>query len=268
MSGPLLSVQNLEVGYTGRPLTKPLTFSVGAGQMWALIGRNGSGKTTLLRTLLGLMPPRGGRVERAHGLRVAYVPQRITIDESVPARVRDLVESGHDTRWSFLRPGRAARRAAADRALQTCGASELADCRFRDLSEGQKQRVLVARALASAPQLLVLDEPASAMDQHAEHALFALLDDLCRDGSLGIVLVSHHVDFTLHHATHVALIDRDPTCVATGTVAHVAASTAFRTRYGVPPRDIYCEDETHDHAGHEHAGLEHSGHEHAGHDHV
>ncbi len=229
----LLSAENLEIGYAGRAMLPPVSFAVEAGQMWALIGRNGSGKTTLLRTLLGLIPRVGGRLARPGGTRIGYVPQRLDMDLSVPMRALDLVRGGQDTGWSFLDPRVPLRgRAAVRRALSDTGAEPLSSRPFATLSEGQKQRVLMARALAPDPGLLVLDEPTSAMDAAAEETTFDLVEALIRGRNLGVIVVAHHLAILARRATHLVYLDADCGLVLAGPTAEVARNHTFVEHYG------------------------------------
>ncbi len=229
----LLRTESLEVGYARRALLPEVTFAVAAGELWALIGQNGSGKTTLLRTLLGLLPRVGGRIIWGSEAQVGYVPQRSTVDQDIPSRVVDLVGLGVDRGRSFLDPFYLRKhRDDVEQAMRDTNVLELANHRFSALSEGQKQRVLMARALASNPRLLVLDEPTSAMDVVAEESILSLLNTLRDKRDLGVLLVSHHLPIVAAHATHAMLVDKDNALVEHGTMAEIAASPECRARYG------------------------------------
>jgi zinc transport system ATP-binding protein len=234
MSGAvLITLHDLVLGHGGRAILPPLTTAIHAEETWALVGRNGSGKTTLLRTLLGLLPRVGGSIERRPGLAVTYVPQRGDYDLTVPARVHDFVRGGLDRDWTFLRPGRFWRhRDAIEAAMAETDVTRIAHRRFAELSEGQKQRVLIARALVSEPQVLVLDEPTSAMDTVAERAVFELLDRLRRGRGLAIVMASHQMAFLPSFATHAVFVDRDHGVVRAGAAAEVARDVHFQSHYG------------------------------------
>ena len=229
----LLAAHALQIGYHGRAALPPIDFRVEAGQMWALIGRNGSGKTTLLRTLLGLLPRVGGGLERGGGARIGYVPQRLEMDLSVPMRSLDLVRGGQDTGYSFLNPMAPFRaRASLQRALSDTGAADFAGRQFSTLSEGQKQRVLLARALSMDPALLVLDEPTSAMDAAAEATAFELISTLMARRNLGVIVVAHHLAVLAQRATHLVYLDADCRLVLAGPAEQVAHDPRFVEHYG------------------------------------
>jgi len=235
---PLLSVDALVVGYQGHPLLPPINAQVRRGELWALVGRNGSGKTTLLRTLLGLLPPVGGHLHWGRRARVTFIPQRGEHEAAMPARAIDMVRSGVDRGWSFVNPFFvASRRAAIALALDETDAHALAGEVFTTLSEGQKQRVWLARALASSPDAILLDEPTSALDAVAERKTFELLDRLRREHDLGLLLASHHMAFVPRFATHAILVDRDDHVALAGTMDEILASSTYRKHYAADVRD-------------------------------
>ncbi|MEZ4472682.1 MAG: metal ABC transporter ATP-binding protein [bacterium] len=229
---PLLATVGLRVGYDGHSLLPAIDLRIEAGQIWALIGRNGGGKSTLLRTLLGLQARVGGRIDRRPGLRVAYVPQRGDHDLAVPGRVIDVVRGGLDRGWSFLRPRALLDHGGVDRALEATSMAGLARHRFSTLSEGQKQRVLVARALAGDPHILLLDEPTSAMDPVNEEAIFSLLHDLSHQRDLAILVASHQMSFVPRFASHVVMVDKDDGLLEIGDRVAVLSCAACRRKYG------------------------------------
>jgi zinc transport system ATP-binding protein len=219
------------VGHGGRALLPPLDLELGRGELWAILGRNGSGKTTLFRTLLGLLPPVGGSLERASVLTVSYVPQRTSLDPIFPALARDVVMMGLERGWSFL-GGRGDARARATEALARAGATALSARPFRSLSEGQKQRVLLARTLAARPQLALMDEPTSAMDEVAERETLQHLDWLRREHGTAVLVVSHQLGALRAVADHALLLDASCGEVVVGKIDEVMAHPVFTHAYG------------------------------------
>ncbi len=227
----LMNIRDLAIGYQGRPILPPLTLTVAPGELWAVIGPNGAGKSTFLRTILGLQPPLAGAIERGDGA-IGYVPQRSEIDPAVPQRVIDLVRMGVERGWRVLDPLAARRNPAVQVAMRDTDVTALARTQWRRLSEGQKQRALLAQALAGEPKLLVLDEPTSAMDMHAEAGIFAVLERLRMERQLGIVVISHHLALLARYATHVLLLDKDERLALVGDRQTVLRHPAFMERYG------------------------------------
>lgn len=225
----LLAAVDLAVGYGGKAILPPVTFEIRPGELWLLVGRNGSGKSTLLRTLMGLSSPISGGVRRPPQGGIAFIPQRQNRDPALPLRAVDLVEEGLESGRSFLRPLRAKpARTAALAALDRVDAAPLALKPFRDLSEGQKQRVLMARALVSEPLLFVADEPTAAMDLQAEREALDLLARLRRDAGTAVLLVSHHVPSALAVADSLIVVDAEAQAVIVGPRAEVARHPLVR----------------------------------------
>jgi zinc transport system ATP-binding protein len=175
-----------------------IDFRLDEGDFLALIGDNGSGKTTLVRVLVGLLPLTAGTLEvfsvpasrfrERH--RIGYVPQRFAASTGVPATVFEVVISGRAGRVGLGRRYGVEDRRLAIAALQTVGLSHRRSDPVASLSSGQQQRVLIARALAAGPDVLILDEPASSLDQESQDALAATLGHL-RDEGRSVLLVAH-----------------------------------------------------------------------------
>jgi zinc transport system ATP-binding protein len=229
----LVHAKSLAVGYNRKSILPPITFEVGEAEVWGIIGPNGSGKSTLLKSLLGLLKPVTGSLILGEGVKIGYVPQRTGLDLAVPARVVDVVRGGVDRGWSFLNPLYPIQhKAQVERAMEDTHVTTLAHQQFSTLSEGQKQRVMIARALAGDPSLLVLDEPTSAMDAGAERVMFELLGELRATRDLAILLVSHHLPVLGEFATHAIYVDRDKSFIQSGNIATVCACEPCVARYG------------------------------------
>lgn len=230
----LLRCERLVVGHRGRPLLPPCDAAIRRGALTVVVGRNGSGKSTFFRTVLGLLPPVSGRVERpTPGVRLSYVGQAMTLDRVLPLRARDIVAWGLLSRWSFLgSPQRRRADEACAQALAEAGATELAERPFRDLSEGQKQRVLLARMLASRPDVAFLDEPTAAMDAVAEEQTIEHLAHLAHDRGLAVVLITHVLGLAERVADEAVFLDRDDGVVVVGPPATVFTHPSFRRQFG------------------------------------
>lgn len=233
------------IGYRA-PLLPPLDLAVRAGATLGVLGPNGAGKTALLKSMLGLLPLLGGRrvLPQGRPLRVGYVPQRDRLDASWPLSVLDVVLMG---RTSLLGPlrwfGERDRRAARD-ALAEIGVGELADRPLYALSGGQHQRVLIARAIAAEPELLVLDEPTSAMDPAAERVLLELVQRLKAAHNLSVVLVTHQLTAVANFASEVALVDRERRVFEVGPVRQMIDPARLAGLYGREVRVVEVAGQT------------------------
>lgn len=195
---PILSCEELTVQYGSQLALDHLTFSVEAGDYLCIVGENGSGKTTLMKTLLGLQSPQSGSIHY-HGItarNIGYLPQQLAIQKDFPASVREVVYSGGLSGNGFLPYYTKAQRLRAEEMLDRVHSLDLLHRSYRTLSGGQQQRVLLARALTAADRLLLLDEPAAALDPTASAELYALIDSLHREG-ITILMVSHDLTAAL-----------------------------------------------------------------------
>jgi ABC-type Mn2+/Zn2+ transport system ATPase subunit len=234
MSGrsSIIAARGLSVGYKGQPILPPFELEIRNREFWGLLGRNGSGKTTVIRTLLGLLPKIGGELERSPAALLSYVPQRFELDPMVPNRVLDFVRSGRDRGWSFLDPRPARDEEALERALRDAHCEDLAREQLSQLSEGQKARAVLARALIANPNVLILDEPTSSVDAITERAVYELLDGLRRDRDLALMVVSHRSELFLGRATHAIYVDRAAGSVQVGEFDTVTRSPSFVAGHG------------------------------------
>jgi ABC-type Mn2+/Zn2+ transport system ATPase subunit len=198
---PLLRVEDLAIGWHGRPVAAGIGFAVGEGDWWCVVGKNGSGKTTLLKTLLGELAPLAGRIasepDVASRRRLAFVPQQQTLRPSLPTTVFEFVATG----LVDLGLGRAARRARVARALARVGFGARAAQSFWTLSGGERQRAFVARALAREPLLLLLDEPTSGLDPDGREQFAQDLEGMRKEG-VAIWMITHDLVLAQRHATH------------------------------------------------------------------
>ena len=197
---PVLALHGASIGYAERAVVRDVDLTVRAGDVVAVLGANGSGKTTLVRGVLGLAAVLSGEVELfGHPLgdvrdraRVGYVPQRHTVGGAIPSTVREVVTSGRLPRLGLLGRPRAADKAAVHDAIEAVDLLPLADTDVAALSGGQQRRVLIARALASEPDLLIMDEPTAGVDQASQQALARTVARLAERG-VTMVIVTHEV---------------------------------------------------------------------------
>lgn len=231
----LAEARGLTVSIDGRVVLDHVDISVSRGEIVTVIGINGSGKTTLLRALMGAIPTDRGQVTRRSGLRVGYAPQRLAIDRTLPLTVAQ-----------FLRLGTNATRDAIATALTEVGAENLAESQLAVLSGGELQRVLIARALARAPDLLVLDEPMSGIDVTGQGDLYKLIGDIRDRRGCGILLVSHDLHLVMAATDTVVCLNHHVCC--TGQPHTVVTNPEFIALFGQVAADtIAVYKHHHDH---------------------
>ena len=228
----VLKGDNLRLGYGRRVLFNDFSFEVARGEILGIVGPNGSGKTTLLKTMLGLLTPLDGHVARHAGLSISYVPQRDRIDSNIPITVLEVVLMGLTARSSAFHRVGTADQDAARRALGLLADEALAPRLFRTLSRGQQQRVLLARALAGEPDVLVLDEPTAGMDIASEAAMIEFLRDLNQRRRVTIVIVTHLLPIVLNLATAIMLMGDHN--ILQGPMNDVLREDRLGALYGVP----------------------------------
>ncbi|ABC24018.1 ABC transporter protein [Rhodospirillum rubrum F11] len=241
---PLLAVTDLACGYRGRRVLGGIGFTLAAGDLLCLLGPNGIGKTTLFKTLLRLLPRLGGEI-RLNGRDVAgwtakrfaavvgYVPQAHV--PPFPFSVSDVVVLGRVAHMgAFAAPSRADR-LIATQALDLLGARHLAEEPYTEISGGERQLVLIARALAQSPSLLIMDEPTANLDFGNQLRVLGHIRKLVEDSGLAVVMTTHDPNHALHHATRVAALGRDGR-LAVGAPTEVVSAAFLRETYGVSCR--------------------------------
>jgi len=238
----MIRAENLRFSWPAGPAVRGLSLAVGRGEMAAVVGPNGAGKSTLLRLLSGYLKPAGGRVVlngrdiAAHSRRevariISFVPQYS--DVNLPYTVADLVAlARYPHLGPFRQPG-PADRAAAARAMAWAGVVALADRPVSQLSGGEFQRAVLARALAVEPDLILLDEPTTHLDLSHEARMFELLSLLNRERGLTVIAVLHDLNFAAAYFPRVALMAGGEV-VADGPPAAVLTPEVLSSVYGCP----------------------------------
>lgn len=192
----LLTLRRASVGYGDRVVLRDVSLEIHAGASIALLGSNGSGKTTFLKTLAGILPLLGGSFElskraNGRGVQVGYIPQRSILNGLLQLKAKEVVEMGT---YGSLRPWQGLGRAERDRvdwSMKEVEVFDLRDQPYAVLSGGQQQRVLIARALASDPDMLLLDEPLASLDQRSIQTILALFKKLQVDINVALVWADH-----------------------------------------------------------------------------
>ncbi len=249
---PVLEFDEVWFGYDGEIAVQDITFSVTPGEFMAVLGPNGSGKTTLLKLALGLIKPQRGAV-RIFGedprsfngwSRVGYVPQRVeAVQTRFPATASEVVSYGLYKGFDPLRMFRRSSGKEVAETLEIVGIPELADRRVSDMSVGQQQRMLIARALIRKPELLLMDEPVAGVDAAGQEAFHALVRRLNTEMGMTVMLISHDIGAVMREATTCACINRE--IVFHGGV-HDIRSSDLSKLYGFPV-DILLHDPNHTH---------------------
>jgi len=208
----IVELADVWAGYDGTSALEGINLSIEEHDFLGIIGPNGGGKTTLLKVILGLVRPYQGRVSvlgrdphAGRGL-IGYVPQYNLFDRDFPISVRDVTLMGRHGHAGLLRRYGRDDRAAARSALETVSMLDHADRQMGKLSGGEQQRVLIARALASEPRLLLLDEPTASVDATTQTEFYELLDGLKQ--RMAIVLVSHDISAISVHVDKIACLNR------------------------------------------------------------
>lgn len=218
-SATLVEMRNAGIRRDGRWLVRGVDLSVRRGEIVTLIGPNGSGKSTTVKTALGVLKPDEGDVRRAARLKVGYVPQRVTVDWTLPLSVERLMRLtgplGRDD---------------IDAALKAAGIAHLAGAEVQNLSGGEFQRALLARALARKPDLLVLDEPVQGVDFSGEIALYQLIRDIRERTGCGILLISHDLHVVMAETDTVICLNGHVCC--SGTPETVLKSPEYVRLFG------------------------------------
>lgn len=236
----LITATDLHLAYGGVQVLDGVDVHVDPGEIVTLVGPNGSGKSTLVKVLLGVVSPDSGRVEKQPGLRVGYVPQKLHIDASLPMTV---------TRFLSLPHRRRADKVATVAARTGIGGLETRQ--MTDLSGGQLQRVLLARALLVEPKLLILDEPTAGLDQPGEAAFYELLAAVREETGVGVFMVSHDLHVVMSASDRVVCLNHHVCCSGTPTVVRNAPE--YRALFGYGTHGalaLYQHDHDHNHHHH------------------
>ncbi|TKI08239.1 zinc ABC transporter ATP-binding protein ZnuC [Martelella alba] len=215
----LVALDHISVSFGARRVLSDISLTLQSGRILTLVGPNGAGKSTLVRVVLGLIKPDSGALRRDRTLGIGYVPQKIHLDATLPLTVE-----------RFMRLRQGVKKTDIDPALSRVGAGYLRGLPMQKLSGGEMQRVLLARALLTRPQLLVLDEPTQGVDVGGQAALYDLIDRLRLSLGCGVLMVSHDLHLVMTKTDEVLCLNRHIRCI--GTPQTVSAHPEFVALFG------------------------------------
>ena len=258
----LVEGRNLTVQLGGREILRNVSLSVRRGEVITLIGPNGAGKSTLVRVVLGLLKPNSGTILRRPNIRVGYMPQQLTLDRDLPMTV-----------WRFLKLSGVSARDRLSEVLEEVGAAYTANQAVQELSGGEFQRVLLARALLRRPDLLVLDEPVRSVDVTGQAELYDLIGKLRYSYGCGVFMVSHDLHLVMAATDEVICLNQHVCCA--GTPESVSRHPEYFALFGPAIAQslavyTHAHDHSHDAAGHVAPLADAAAHHHGpdgGHDH-
>ncbi len=210
----IIKLDRVTAGYGGKVVLRDVSLQVYRNDFLGIIGPNGGGKTTLIKVILGLLGTKGGTVDyydgngnRTKNLKIGYLPQYTNIDRHFPISVHDVVLSGLNSQKRFMHPFGKADKEKAEAAISEFGISDYAEKSIGQLSGGQLQRALLARATVSDPDVLILDEPNTYIDQRFQEQLYKMLEKINRN--CAIIVVSHDIGTILQSVQNIACVNHD-----------------------------------------------------------
>ena len=236
MTDPLVSLDNLTVRFDERPVVDRVNLTVHRGDIITIIGPHGAGKTTLIKAILGIEKVSEGQVSLGKNLIIGYVPQHLTLEPTLPLSVKRFM----------LLSGRSL--SECESALGHTGIAHLLNASVHHLSGGEKQRLLLARALARKPDLLVLDEPAQGVDINGQASLYDLIRQLRDDLNCGVIMISHDLHLVMAATDKVICLNQHVCC--SGYPADISHDPAFIETFGRPVAEslaVYHHHHNHSH---------------------
>lgn len=206
----MLRCNELSIGHQGHTLVEHLNFSVEQGDYLCILGENGAGKSTLMKTILGFIPPISGTIDLIDRKELGYLPQQTARQKDFPATVQEIVQSGCLSRCGLRPFYNKEEKQRAKHALERLGLTPLAKRCYRELSGGQQERVLLARALCTSGKLLLLDEPTSGLDPQITEELYSILGDLNQKENVTLIVISHDMNASMKYGSKILKLGRNP----------------------------------------------------------
>jgi zinc transport system ATP-binding protein len=233
----LIEVKDLSIKYGAHTVLSRVSLSIDAGEIVTIVGPNGSGKTSLLRAIIGAIKPAIGTVIVGQGVKLGYVPQRLHIDETLPITVTRFLQLPRGTTSTLI-----------DQALTQAGVPDLVNAQLAKLSGGQFQRILLARALLGAPDILLLDEATQGLDQRGSAAFYQQIEQVRKETGCAVLMISHELHVVMSASDRVICLNGHVCCE--GTPAVVASAPAYRALFGTGTGGalaLYRHDHDHNH---------------------
>ncbi|MCH9711440.1 MAG: ATP-binding cassette domain-containing protein [Proteobacteria bacterium] len=202
MSETLIHVDQISLSRHGKSVLDQVSFELKAGEFITLIGPNGAGKSSLIKILLGLIRPDSGSVKKSSNIRLGYTPQKFIPNEFIPITVAGFLQLNHKVSVDFL-----------TETAQLTGIEPILTSELKSLSGGEMQRVLLARALLSKPNILILDEPAQNLDVNGQMHLYKLIQDIHQQQGCAVLMVSHDLHRVMKESTQVLCLYHHICCM-------------------------------------------------------
>lgn len=239
---PPIKLSHISYGINDKAILKDVSFMVEKGQFLTIVGPNGAGKTTLLKLIVGLIKPTKGTIEKAEDLTIGYVPQKLMVNHLMPLRVSTFLNLSTTPKdkgpW-----------------IARFGIEKILDHMVHNLSGGEFQRVLLARALMQNPQLLILDEPTQGLDSQAQDEFYGLLMDLKKEMGFSVIMVSHDLHLVHRASDHVICLNQHICCA--GAPRQIVDMKEYQSMFpGHTPPVLAAYAHSHDHV---HDELNHEG---------
>lgn len=206
----LITCEKLRVGYDNKTVLKNVNLTIEAGDFIGIFGANGSGKSTLIKTLVKLLPPLSGKIKYDPSVKhsaIGYLPQEIKANPDFPATAYEVVISGCVNRLGLRAIYNKEERNLAMRYMTILGIDDLRNKSFKELSGGERQKALLARALVSCEKILFLDEPFNALDERTREQLYRTLSEINKLYGVSIVMISHDNETTIKYVNRIIEID-------------------------------------------------------------
>ncbi len=207
----LLTCNNVTLGFGTQIVAHDISFEVNKGDFLCIVGQNGSGKSTLMRAILGLIPVKSGSIEFQQGFKrthIGYLPQQTQAQRDFPASVHEVILSGCQNSMGLLPFYTKKQYEIAHSAMRRLDIEPLRNKSFKTLSGGQQQKVLLARALCAASDILLLDEPTAALDPIATADFYKVIKSLCDKDNMTVIMISHDIAQALNYSDYILHIDK------------------------------------------------------------